>query len=240
MRRRLITLCLIWLVLMSALLPGKVASADEIQVGLLLYAARDANGDVVTNRLLITPKMLRIEQEKAVDGYILYDREAGVIYSVTPEERSILVIQPQTRRVQIPHEMRLKIERLVDFDGPEIGDSKPQHWQLIVNNDICRNVILAPGLMTEALRVYQDYLTLLANQHYLSLNAIPAEYRDSCEDAIHVFAPTLLLQNGLPVRVWDRMGNQQRLLNFSDQHRVDSSLFRLPAEYKRQPMAGIE
>ncbi|MES9827105.1 MAG: hypothetical protein ABW201_02430 [Candidatus Thiodiazotropha sp.] len=240
MRRWLITLCLTWLVLMSALLQVKGASADEIQVGLLLYAARNANGDVVTNRLLITPKMLRIEQEKGVDGYILYDREADVIYSVTPEERSILVIQPQSGSVRIPHDMRLKIERLVDFDGPEIGDSKPQHWQLIVNNDICRNVILAPGLMTEALRVYQDYLTLLANRHYLSLNAIPAEYRDPCEDAIHVFAPTLLLQKGLPVRAWDRMGNQQRLLNFSNQHRVDSSLFRLPAEYNRQPMAGIE
>ncbi|MET0002172.1 MAG: hypothetical protein DBP02_00955 [gamma proteobacterium symbiont of Ctena orbiculata] len=240
MRRWLITLFLVWLVLMSALLQGKGTSADEIQVGLLLYAAREANGDIVTNRLLITPKMLRIEQEKGVDGYILYDREADVIYSVTPEEQSILVIQPQSGSMQTPHEMRLKIERLVDFDGPEIGDSKPQHWQLIVNSEICRNVILAPGLMTEALMVYQDYLTLLANQHYLSLNAIPAEYRDPCEDAIHVFAPTLFLQKGLPVHVWDRKGNQQRLLNFSNQHRVDSSLFLLPAEYKRQPMAGIE
>ncbi|MET0061020.1 MAG: hypothetical protein ABW176_01885 [Candidatus Thiodiazotropha endolucinida] len=240
MRRWLIAVLLGWLVLMSALLQGKGNSADEIEVGLLLYAAREANGDAVTNRLLITPKMLRIEQEKGVDGYILYDREAGVIYSVTPEEQSILVIQPQSGSMQTPPEMRLNIERLVDFDGPEIGDSKPQHWQLIVNNEICRNVILAPGLMTEALTVYQDYLTLLANQHYLSLNAIPAEYRDPCEDAIHVFAPTLFLQKGLPVRVWDRMGNQQRLLNFSNQHRVDSSLFRLPADYKRQPMAGIE
>ncbi|MEW8053540.1 MAG: hypothetical protein AB2792_04005 [Candidatus Thiodiazotropha sp.] len=240
MRRWLITISLVWTLLISALLQAEGTSSDEIQAGLLLYAARDANGDEVTNRLLITPKMLRIEQEGGADGYILYDRDTETIYSVTPDERSILVIQPQPGIVQIPHEMGLKLERVTDFNGPEIGDSKPQHWQLIVNEEICRNAILAPGLMTEALAVYRDYLRLLANQHYLGLHAIPDEYRDPCDDAIHVFAPALFLQQGLPVRVWDRNGDRESLLDFSDQHGVNSGLFRLPADYKRQPMANIE
>ncbi|MES9943605.1 MAG: hypothetical protein ABW080_01430 [Candidatus Thiodiazotropha sp.] len=239
MYRGLIRIYLAWMVLLSVLLPGKQVLADERQAGLLQFAVRNANGSEVTSRLLVTPTMLRIEQQGQDRGYILYDREAATIYSVTPEERSILVIQPQSDRVQTPQQMRLRVEQVVDFDGPDIGGSKPQHWRLIVNDTTCRNVILAPGLMTDALAVYGDYLTLLANQHYLSLDAIPAEYRDVCDDAIHVFAPALLLQKGLPIRVWDQDGNQERLLDYSSQHSVSSNLFRLPEDYEQVPMNGV-
>ncbi|PVV15170.1 MAG: hypothetical protein B6D77_02260, partial [gamma proteobacterium symbiont of Ctena orbiculata] len=131
------------------------------------------------------------------------------------------------------------VEQLAGFDGPAIGGSKPQHWRLIVNDTTCRNVILVPGLMLDALKAYGDYLALLANQHYLSLGAIPAEYRDSCDDAIHVFAPDLLLKKGLPIRVWDQLGNRERLLDYSSQHRVSSNLFRLPEDYEQVPMNGM-
>jgi hypothetical protein len=73
----------------------------------------------------------------------------------------------------------------------------------------------------------------------VSLAAIPDEYRDPCDDAIDVFAPGLLSQKGLPIRSWDRNGNQQRLLEFSDQLSVDASLFSLPADYQRRPMSSI-
>jgi hypothetical protein len=230
----------IWIVLLSLLIPGMGVSAAEIQVGHLLYASREANGEEVTNRLLATPKMLRIDQPGRADGYILYDREAGIIYSVTPEEQSILVIQPQPDSVRKPRDMGLKVEPVVDFSGPEISGSKPQQWQLIVDDQICRNAILVPGLMTEMLVLYRDYLRLLADQHYMSLDAIPAEYRDPCDDAIDVFAPGLLLQKGLPIRTWERNGKQQRLLEFSDQYSVDASLFRLPADYQRRPMSKMK
>ncbi|MES9968798.1 MAG: hypothetical protein ABW092_02115 [Candidatus Thiodiazotropha sp.] len=236
---RLIRVCLTWIVLLSVLVPQKEMLADESRAGLLKFAVQEANGNQVTRRLLVTPKMLRIEQLGQDKGYILYDREAMTIYSVTPEERSILVIQPQPESVQPPQGMRLKVERLADFDGPAIGGNKPQHWRLIVNDTTCRNVILVPGLMLDALKAYGDYLALLANQHYLSLGAIPDEYRDSCDDAIHVFAPDLLLKKGLPIRVWDQLGNRERLLDYASRYQVSSSLFQLPADYEFVPMRSV-
>lgn len=234
MRRELIIGCLLGMSLISGVVEPSMA--DGIQADLLLYGVTQANGDEVTNRMLVSHGKLRIDQAEQADGYILYDAEAGSIYSLTREERSILVIQPKGETPRIPDSVELKMERIDDFDGPEIGGSKPQHWRLSVNGEICRDAILAPGLMTDALAIYRDYLSLLAKQHYLSLDAIPAEYRDPCDDAIHVYAPALLLQWGLPIRLWDQSGHQERLLDFTRQKRVSADLFGLPEDYQRLPM----
>lgn len=217
--------------------PGAGSLADQARAGLLLYGERGAGGEEIVTRLLFTPGKLRIESRDRAEGYILYHSEAASIYSVTPDERTILVIQPEAEKPRIPDGMALKLERIDDIDAPEIGGSKPQHWRLTVNGSVCRDAILAPGLMADQRLLYRDYLMLLANQHYLGLAAVPAEYRDPCDDAVHVFAPALFVERGLPVRVWDQHGYQQSLLDFSVEKQVGTELFHLPGDYQLVPIS---
>ncbi|MES9993767.1 MAG: hypothetical protein ABW098_17595 [Candidatus Thiodiazotropha sp.] len=239
MYRGLIKACSICLAMPALLLPALGLAVDQTQAGFLLYGVREASGEESVNRLLFAPGMLRIEQQNLEAGYILFNREARAIYSVTPEERTILVIQPEPGRVKIPDEIDFKLERIEDIDSPEIGGSKPQHWRLTVNGKLCRDAILAPDLMGDQRALYRDYMLLLAKQHYLGLNAIPPEYRDPCDDLVHVFAPALFIEKGLPVRVWDQQGYQQSLLDFSVEKRFSAEHFQLPKDYQRLPMLHL-
>ncbi|MEW8507494.1 MAG: hypothetical protein AB2598_12390 [Candidatus Thiodiazotropha sp.] len=240
MRGELKKTCFICMAIVSLLLPGAGSVAGDSGAGFLLYGVREAGGDEAVNRLLFTQDMLRIEQQDQAGGYILYRNDSGTIYSVTPDEKTILVIQPKPEPQQVPGHIKFRLDRIDDTDPPEIGGSKPQHWRLTVNGALCREAILAPGLMTEQLALYRDYLLLLANQHYLGLDAIPAEYRDPCDDVLHVFAPTLLLEKGLPIRVWDQRGYQQSLLDYSTEKRVGSEQFQLPKGYQQVPLSQLE
>ncbi|MBT2968712.1 MAG: hypothetical protein KME56_04620 [Candidatus Thiodiazotropha sp. (ex Ctena orbiculata)] len=228
-------MAMLWLAM-----PGAESLAEQARAGFLLYGEREAGGEEVVNRLLFTSDKLRIEPLDQAGGYILYHSEAATIYSVTPDERTILVIQPEAERVKIPDDMALRLERIDDIDAPAIGGSKPQHWRLTVNEIVCRDVILAPGLMTDQLLLYRDYLMLLAKQHYLGLDAIPGEYRDPCDDVVHVFAPALFLEKGLPIRIWDQRGSQQSLLDFSVEKQVGIELFHLPKDYHFVPMSRLQ
>ncbi|MCU7932774.1 MAG: hypothetical protein KZQ90_18405 [Candidatus Thiodiazotropha sp. (ex Codakia rugifera)] len=219
-------------ILLLASLP--VMASDQL-ADVLVYSVHEAGGEAVVSRLLITPTMLRIDQGKQDDDYILYDKRAETIYSVTPDEQSILVIHPDRAKRQIPGDMKLSIEQLSDVNAPNVGGSKPEHWRMTVNGEICQEAILAPGLMSRSLVLYGDYLTLLANQHFVSLDAIPVEYRAPCEDAVHVFVPTVFLDKGLPIRKWDKGGNQERLVEFSSNQSVSADYFVLPADYQQVP-----
>ncbi|MCU7917288.1 MAG: UDP-2,3-diacylglucosamine hydrolase [Candidatus Thiodiazotropha sp. (ex Epidulcina cf. delphinae)] len=220
------------------LLPGFAAVAGDQQADLLVYRVEEAGSEPYLSRILVTPGFLRMDQDNENGGFILYDREAQIIYSVDPDERSILVIEPERGQRRLPEEMKLSIEKLSDIDAPAVSGSKPEHWRMTVNGTTCQQTVVAPGLMPQGVAAYRDYLDLLAYQHVTSLAAIPAEYRDGCDDAIHVFAPSALLEKGLPLRTWDANGNQQTLIDFSADRAVSSDRFKLPADYRQVPMSS--
>jgi len=212
------------------------AGAAEVEAGLLVYRVEAPGQAVSFNRLMTTQDSLRLDQGEADQGFILFDRRERVVYSVNPEERSILEIDPPASNLETPADLNIELSPAKMVDAPAVGGVKPVHWQLRANGEICREAILAPGLMPKAVAAYREYLLLLAAQQAVTLPSIPEEFQSACDSAINVYAPDALLEKGLPLRLWNGQGYQEVLTDFKPSASLPAEYFILPADFQHVPM----
>ena len=221
-----------------ALLGSLPLRAGEIDAALLVYRVDTPDSESSINRLLTTRDFLRLDQGAQDPGFILFDRKQRKIYSVTPSDRSILVIDPPAGDPKQPNDLKIEVVQGQADPMPEVDGVKPQHWTLLANGKSCREAEVAPGLMAEAVGIYADYLRVLAAQQALALPSIPEEFRDACDSAIHVYAPDALLRKGLPVMVRDGQGYQEALVDFRPVFPIPDDSFTLPTGFQETRMGG--
>jgi hypothetical protein len=229
-----------WLlpVLWLACLP---VGAGEVEADLLVYRVESPGEPGSLRRMLATPDYLRLDMGEGDPGFVLFDRRERVIYSVDPGERNILEIDPPPLSREIPPDLSIELRNPPLMEVPAVAGVTPVHWQLLANGDICREAILAPGLMPQVVTAYRDYLLLLAAQQAVSLPAVPEEFRGPCDSVLNVYAPDALWAKGLPLRLWDGRGYQEVLTDFGSGRRVPAERFALPEGYEHQPMgAGFQ
>jgi hypothetical protein len=213
------------------------AVGAEIQAALLIYQVESPDEPTYFNRLLVTPDFLRLDRGAQDSGYILFNRQQGVIYSVNHEDRSILVIDPPPLSEVLEAEApKIALQTMEPVDAPMVGGVKPGHWVLNVDGTVCRKAFVLPGLMPKAVSAYGEYLRVLARQQALALPAIPVKYQSACDNAVHVYASDKLLQQGLPLNVWGEGGYRESLVDFREAFTVSESDFSLPEGYARSPM----
>jgi hypothetical protein len=219
--------------LQFALYVASPLMAQDREAQLLQYQVNEAGQEGYLSRIFVTSGMMRIDQGEDTDGFILFDRLKRVIYSVDYEEGTILVIDPKSAKQTLASSSKILVEALDAVDMPMVAGKKPQHWRMRVDGQPCQEAMLIPDMMKESVAAQGEYLQLLALQHKASLAVIPMEYRDKCADAIQVFAPTALLDKGLPLRLWDINGNSQMLIDFKVSESVSVEKFILPDDFKR-------
>ena len=225
--------------LMLTLLTTSPVICAEVAAELLIYRVASPVEEVYLNRLLVTPKFLRLDRGEQDSGYILYDRRQGVVYSVDREERSILVIDPPPLKEEFEARTEaIEVISVASEKVPSVGGVSPQHWVLRAGGRQCREAYVLPGLMPNAAAAYGEYLSVLARQQALALPVIPAEFQDACDMAVNILAPDSLLRKGLPLRIWDGQSYRESLIDFREEFRVPESDFSLPADYARMPMGS--
>ena len=209
------------------------AAAAEITAQLLVYRVTEPGSEPYLSRLLSTPAFLRLDRGRHDSGFILLDRKSKVIYSVDGEDRSILVIDPPRPERKTPSTLRLSASRKAEPGMPEVAGKRPEYWQFLLDDRLCRSAVLVPGLLPQANTAYAQYLDLLADQQLLTQAAMPADLQDPCDQAIHIYAPKAVLDKGLPLREWHESGWSQDLVDFREQFDIPSDSFVLPADYRR-------
>ncbi len=224
------------LLVLVCLLQSGSSMAETLHAQRLQYEVTEAGQTPYLSRMLVTARMMRIDQGSETADFILFDRGKRVIYSVDSEERSILVIQPKP--VDQPDARLPDIQILAKDVGeaPLVAGRKVQRWALQVDGRPCQEAMVLPEVMRMSVAAQGEYLGLLAEQHKISLSGIPLAYRDACADAIQVYQPNALLEKGLPLRLWDVNGNQQALTDYAESESVDAGLFTLPEAFIRKPM----
>ncbi len=211
--------------------------AAETEAQLLLYRMQAPGEGSTLNRFLVTPSFLRLDHGERDSGYILFDRQAQLIYSVNHKERSILVIDPPSMTEALAAQAPvIEVKSVEPVEAPAVAGVKPQRWLLTAAGRTCREAFVLPGAMSEAVAAYGEYLNVLARQQAVGQAAIPAEFQDACDSAIHVYAPASLLDKGLILKVWNDQNYREELLDFRRDFKVSERDFVLPQGYQRVPM----
>jgi hypothetical protein len=221
------------LLMMSTLL-----SAEQVAVDLLVYQVERPGEEPYINRLLISEQFLRLDQGEADAGFILYEREKQIIYSVNPAESSILVIDPVANQDRETAEPEIELVSEEKDDVPSVGGVDPVYWRMMVNGSSCREAFVLPSTLSSGLAVYGDYLRLLSVQQGVALQALPEAFQDACDNAVHVYAADAFVQKGLPLKIWDNKGYSEALLDFKQDFKLDSEQFILPENYQQVPMGA--
>jgi hypothetical protein len=212
--------------------PG--AAQGAATAAMLVYQVEESGLAPYVERTLITDLYVRLDQGGAGDqGFVLFDRGQATIYSVSPEDRTILVLTASGPPLRAPADLEL-IERNFEPEATTgVGGRRPLGLELLANGELCRRVVVLPGAMEEALAGLREYAAVLAYQQVGTLEAIPPEMQSSCDLAGYVYAPARELRHGLPMESWEPGGKHQLLLDVDPKADVPADLFSLPAGYRR-------
>lgn len=205
---------------------------------LLVYKVWERSVDPYITRILVTPDHVRMDEGAPNGDFTLFDRQQAIIYNVSAEDQSVLVINPGDVAVQPDQALVLSETREIDPKAPPIAGVSPVDMTLFANGEMCEQLTVAAGLMEPALVGLRELKQVLAKVQFATLVARPDELQTPCDLASNIHAPTRMLDFGLPIREQSE-GRGQVLQDFAAEHDVDARLFALPEGYRQMEMSTI-
>lgn len=206
--------------------------AAESKATVLYYRISEPGIDPYLSRWLITDKFLRIDEGNAEDSFILFDRNARVVYSVVHSDRTVLDIPYRAVENKVPGKLKQESRTVRDDKTPLVDGKQPLYHQLHVNGALCYSVVAVEELLPGAVKLLGEYRQVMAGEHAKNMGNTPEELQQPCDLVLHVFNPLWPLEKGLPIQEWDAQGKAQALLNYKTDEAVDDALFVLPQGYR--------
>lgn len=189
-------------------------------------------------RMLVSDKFLRIEDGDTRDGFILFERAARTIYSVSHAGKSTLVLHARPVTLSAPPRFEHQVERDKEVLPPVDGKTVT-HYRLFTNRERCFDVYAAEGLLPEAVAALREYHETLAGEQALMQAKLPAGLQSVCDLADQVFLPARYLAHGFPVRQVNRAGVTRQLVGYKRDVPVEKGVFDLPQDYKQIMPAAL-
>jgi hypothetical protein len=208
-------------------------STDQATVTLLNYQEQEAGVQPYPLRIFVNARFLRFDDGFDASDFMLMDRDTRTIYSVSHEERSILVIPDHPAADALPAGIELSEVHDADTDAPKIAGKQPEYIRFLTNGTICYHAIVVPGLLQQASAALAEYATALGNRQFSDMSSVPAEMQTPCFLSRRVYTPARHLLAGLPVSEWDETGYRRTLVDYRETATVGTQLFELPEDYER-------
>lgn len=200
---------------------------------MLLYDVVEPGVEPYQSRIIVNAAFIRIDENSDGNDFVLVDRNKQVVYSVSDDNDAILVVNRQPVVTPAPMEFKLSFDKSEDKDAPQIDGKNVVHYVFKVNGQACNDAMIAEGLLTNITQALSEYRHILAGQHASTLANVPADMRNACDMATHIFHPDRHLQYGLPVQESDYSGYKRSLVDFDDDWLAAPKLFELPAAFGR-------
>jgi len=209
------------------------AYAVDVSSTMLLYQAREPGVGSYPSRILITDRYVRMDDGQDEGDYLVFDRKSRLISSVTQDDKTVFEIPSREVTQEPPMELKRRSEKVkMKNDAPMVAGKQPQQHQLYVNDKLCYNVVVIPGMMDDAVAALRDFRQVLAGEHAKTIPRIPADMQEPCDLALNTFYADWQLQFGLPIQEWDESGKGQVLMDYKQGIAVDEALFTLPEGYQ--------
>ena len=202
-------------------------------VNILSYEEREAGTDSYIVRVLVSPGYVRFDDGYATSDFALLDRRSRTVFSVSHEDRSILVIENQPNNVTPSPVIKLTETRTPDTEAPAIAGKQPVHVSYLANGDLCFQAVTVPDVMGDAVAGMAEYAEVLAERQLNNMESVPESMQTPCFLSRYVHAPARQYRDGLPVQEWDDTGYFRTLTDFSENETVPAALFELPGAYER-------
>lgn len=209
------------------------AMAATVDGVMLKYMVSESGVEPQLSRILVTPEWVRMDDGEDDGDYLLFNRQQKLISSVTHEDGTVFGIPPRTMKHPPPIALERNKVLEVDDKAPKVDGKQPHKLRLFVNEKLCYDAVVVPGLLDDAVKALRSFSRVLAGEQAKMLLSLPEDMVDGCDLALHTFYPEWSLESGLAIQEWDNSLQRGQLLVDIEQHfKFDSMLLQLPITYK--------
>lgn len=211
--------------LLLCVLAFSARAADMTEIR---YLDQEPEQPAYVSRVLVLGERMRMDYGRDEEDFILFDRQAGMVWLVAHGERRLTGIpaQPMAQVAKLstwPRDWKL--------DQTRQASGGNALFQARVNEQLCVEYKTAPILKKEA-RLLRDFRRALAANQAASWNGTPEPLRQPCSLLLDVRQAGMEYQQGLPlaIRYWDGRG---RVYQRHETRAAEPALFALPDGYAR-------
>lgn len=216
-------------------LPAIVNANDDLAAVKLSYQEIEQGTDAYNVIFTVSDRFLRIDDESDDSGYIVYDGKENRVYSISHQDRAILVI-PQYPSSDLKADFDVNIDYEALEMAPKIAGKTVYNYRVSavtsVTTETCMDIQLVPGLLPDVAKTLQAFQKLVSGQQLVNLEATPKEFQTPCYLVDQVYNKGNYYSKGLPIQEWHSNERMRQLMNYENV-KVDSSIFEIPAEYRQ-------
>lgn len=222
-----------------------VSCANQYQGDtLVMFVEKEKDIDPYQTRMIITKQFVRIDDGEGSESFVLFDRNKRIVYSVNPDEQSVMAIHEKKfekgETFSPPFKLTHAVKEMPKMKGaPTINGEQAKHYQLITNKKICYDVVAVKGLMPNVVQALTEFHQLMATDSRVTFNNMPADMQNACDMTRTTFKPAQQFAFGFPVEEWGKRGYSRSLANYTLDYKVDATLFELPKSYKHYTVTEL-
>lgn len=197
----------------------------------LRYQDQDPGSEPYLTRILISDRFVRLDGGEDSGDFVLFDRKSRRVVNVLHDQKILMRMHnrplPRTR----PQDYKLDEKTTPVKKGT-------LRVQVLADGKLCSETVSAKGLQPDAVRALSEYKSALAYTQLQTYLNTPADLRQACDLAHHVWDTGRALSYGLPIEERDYEG-RLRQFSGSAMKRLNPALFKLPKGYvTMQPPEG--
>jgi hypothetical protein len=212
-------------------------SKQTQEVYQLSYIEREPGTDDYEVTMLVSDRYIRIDEVDEESGYIIYDDKEKVIYSVSHQDKSTLVINEQPFS-EDDSPVKAVVEYLELSDAPSVSGKAIYNYRVYVKNakdneeETCSEIQLVEGLLPEVSKLLQNYQKVVSGQQVKMVDNKISEFQGSCFYADQVYNTGAYYEKGLPIQEW-HSNERFRILTTYDKISIDPAKFQYPQSYRQ-------
>ena len=204
---------------------------------LVMFMEQEKGVEPYQTRMIITKEYLRIDDGKGAKSFLLFDRSKKVVYSINPDEQSVMAIHNKKPdkgvKLEPPFKLTHSVKEIpIMKDAPSINGETAKHFQLITNDEICYDVISVKGLMPSVVKALTEFHQHMATDSAVTFNNMPADMQNACDMTLTTFKPAQQLEFGFPIQEWGKREYMRSLIDYKANYKAEPSLFVFPEGYK--------
>ncbi len=200
----------------------------------IMFVEQEQFVEPYPTRIIVTPEFVRFDDGDGAEDFILFDRKQSLVHSVVIEDKTVMTVHKKDSKVESPIKLNFTEKDLGEMkDAPKVAGQNPRHYQLLVNDEVCSNLITVNDLMPGAVTALREFSILMASDSKSILSNVPADMHNACDLAQDTFAPARQLMFGFPVQTMGHKEYARTLVDFDENYKVDEKLFVLPTDFKR-------
>lgn len=237
---------LVFILMLSVAMLSSLTSCVNKEYGdtLVLFSEQENGVEPYQTRMVVTKNFVRVDDGEGAKSFVLYDRTKKVVYSINPDEQSVMAVNEKKLKkgevFEPPFKLTHSVKKMPAMkDVPTIDGESAKHYQLITNDKTCYDVVSIKNLMPHVAKALTEFHSHMATDSRVTFNNMPADMHDACDMTSTTFKPARQFEFGFPIQEWDSKGYSRALVDFNIEYKADPKLFVFPEGYKHYTVQDL-